>query len=61
MNITEINKKNQQVTTSENKAIELNSEESKFLKNYMLKIENELKKYLENSIKSYYNYNQENC
>jgi hypothetical protein len=39
----------------EKKTIELNLEESQFLKKYMLKIENELKNYLENSIKSYYN------
>jgi hypothetical protein len=39
----------------EKKTIELNLEEYQFLKKYMLKIENELKNYLENSIKSYYN------
>jgi hypothetical protein len=42
------------------KSIELNTEESQFLKKYMLRIENELKNYLENSIKSYYaNTNQQ--
>ena len=44
---------------NKNPTVELSSEESQFLKKYMLKIENELKNYLENRIKSYYSNQQQ--